>query len=99
MPNVLIYDEIYKVFIFSIIKALERGGEDHLYSKRFSKNKKYAEMMYKLFEKKYTAIELKGNVLPHLKFALTWPTMSYILTVHCMLYFATFFISPPEPKA
>lgn len=87
---IMIYDEKYTVFILSFIKALERGGEDHLYRDQFSKNKKYAGMMCILFEKKCTAIELKENVLHHLKFALTWPTMSYVLTVDCMLYFATF---------
>lgn len=44
--------------------------------------------MCKLFEKKFTAIEIKENVLQHLQFALTWPSMTYVLTVHRMLYFS-----------
>lgn len=85
MPKWLWYLIRYPNF-FSIIKALEKEGGDHYYS-LFSKNKKYAEMMCKLFEKKCTGIEIKENALQHLQFALTWPSMAYVLTVHRMLYF------------
>lgn len=70
--------------IFSFFKALEKEGYDHEYS-IFSKTKKYEEMMCKLFEKKFTAIKIMENTLQHLQFALTWPSMTYVLMVHRML--------------
>lgn len=74
-------------FSFFLFKALEDGGKYHLYSYTFSKCKRYAEMICKLFEKNCTTIEMNKNIFNHLEFALTWPTMSYLLTVQCMLWF------------
>lgn len=88
VPNgyYLLY-EMCKAILFFFFQALEDGGKYHLYSKKFSKCTKYAEMICKHFEKNFAASEMKKNSFHHLKFALTWPTMSYVLTVQCMLSF------------
>ncbi|XP_065928089.1 uncharacterized protein [Magallana gigas] len=64
-----------------VFKALEDRGKYHFYSKKFSECPKYAEMICKHFEKNCTGSEMKKNTFHHLEFALTWPTMSYVLTV------------------
>lgn len=77
---------------FFLFKALEDGGKYHFYSKKFSECTKYAEMICKHFEKNCTGSEMKKNTFHHLEFALTWPTMSYVLTMQCMLYFLSFLL-------
>lgn len=87
---IIIYDmryAKYSFFFFFLFKALEDGGKYHLYSNKFSKCTRYAEMICKHFEKNCTAIQMNKNIFNYLEFALTWPTMSYVFTVQCMLYF------------
>lgn len=84
---IILYDMRYAKYSFFLFKALEDGGKYHFYSKKFSECPKYAEMICKHFEKNCTGSEMKKNTFYHLEFALTWPTMSYVLTVQCMLYF------------